>query len=237
MDGGGATSEEPQDTRPTVRKNLDTLDVSAVLKRSEKRGPLDRHDEGAKEDDQESGTTVTKPIRRTVIKDWLAIFQSAVTIAGILGAGWWFIAQRETAYRANVSNEVVSYSLGNHLNLINVTATLTNKGRRRIHLGRAKIRLDQVAPLAGELAARAASGKPLIDRGNARVIWPSIGGPYRVTLNATLEPSEAQAFTFEFVIPSDVETVRLYSFFASESTSSNYGWSAATIHDVRREER
>lgn len=46
-----------------------------------------------------------------------------------------------------------------------------------------------------------------------------------------LEPDEVQEMTFEFVIPTNVERIKIYTYFPN-AAKAGIGWSRTTIYDL-----
>jgi len=157
-------------------------------------------------------------------KDGLGGLQSIVTIAATLIGAWWAIRRfgwtREGYARANVDATVACKRLNDTATLVCVSATIENKGTRRVSVWNGWVEVLQVLPLAVAPAA----GGGLLEAGRRRVRWPVLAGhrfeggkivgpdpkeskeqrKKNETTTADLDPGERDVMTFEFVIPADV---------------------------------
>jgi hypothetical protein len=161
----------------------------------------------------------------------LKIVQSAVTTAAILAAGAWFLMQGEAEARANISHEVTHRPLDDRWTWVGLSVTVENAGNRRLDLERGIVRIQQVLPLDAALAGKLAAGESLMD--GTAIPWPRIGESYELELHNQIQPKESDSsFHYDFVVPSNVRTVRLYSYF-EQRADPPLGWGHATFYDIR----
>ncbi len=165
----------------------------------------------------------------------VSIVQSTATTIAILAAAVWFLLRGEGNDRANIAHSVTHRQLHEDWTWVGLSVRFENKGNQRIDLTRALIRIQQVLPLHDKLLRRMADGDPLIRAGETAVRWPKVVPAYDVELDNEIEPNEVDtSFKYDFLIPSNVRTVRLYSYFEQQEQPS-VGWSAATLYDLEPE--
>jgi hypothetical protein len=68
------------------------------------------------------------------------------------------------------------------------------------------------------------------------VSWPLLDEPYKSKINVAIEPGEIDKLEYEFIIPSYIETIKIYSYFENKE-SHPIGWSQTTIYDLKRKEK
>jgi hypothetical protein len=109
-------------------------------------------------------------------------------------------------------------------------------------IGKAIIRIQQILPLlpcprdAGCAADEVNAAIKKIERKDDRFSWGLITERNTKFENSIrIEPGEKQLLDFEFVVPSVVKVVRVYSYVHNEmlKDSGEIGWSASSYYDFR----
>ena len=167
------------------------------------------------------------------IKPWAQIVQSFVTVAAIVAAGFWSFLQRDTSPKANISHMVTHRQINENLTWVHVSITITNAGKTTLDLASGVIRIQKILPLDPKIKERIDRNENPIPKDSMIVAWPRIGDSYKPPLKIKIKPGESDILKSEFIIPSYVKTVKIYSFFTNEKESKT-GWSATTIYDLKR---
>lgn len=168
--------------------------------------------------------------RLSNIKEILSIIQALVTIAAIVGAGLWFIVERQATRKAGIEHETTHHRLTNDLTWVHLSITMENVGRRKLDITSGVIRVQQILPIHDELQRSIDAGSNLIEDEKYSVAWPVIR-EYSPQLKVSIEPGETHIKSFEFIIKSDIKVIRIYSFF-SETDNGDLGWTHSTIYQI-----
>jgi hypothetical protein len=167
------------------------------------------------------------------------IVQSIATTSALIVGGIWtyslFIRKRQALPRADINHKVTAVELiQGKIFLVHVAIKIINQGDVLIRLTEGEVRLQKVSPLAPELQkiikddslARTQEllelDLPLIDR-------------KEIKDEIRIEPHESDEIYFDFVIKSDVKTVKIYSHFTNKrmySKSTPIGWRLTTFYDL-----
>jgi len=161
------------------------------------------------------------------------IVQSAFTVAAIIAAGIWFFWQGETSPKANISQMVTHRQIHENWTWVHVSIKITNTGKTTLYLTSGIIRIQKILPLDPKVSERIERNESPIPQDSLIVAWPRIGDSYKPQLNIKIEPGESDKLKCEFIIPSYVKTVKIYSYF-KEQKDSPTGWSVTTIYDLKR---
>ena len=182
----------------------------------------------------------TKEIAETI--------QAIVSIIAIIVGGVWtyklFIKGREHYPHANIEQKVSHISLPNDKNLLRVEIGLTNTGTSRLLIKKSLIRIQQILPLPPctqhNICAvnQINSSLEETERKEDRFSWHLLYKRTKIyEKQLDIEPSEKDVLDFEFVIPSKVEVVRIYSYFRNEKKTTGkdeVGWKLSTYYDFRK---
>ena len=179
---------------------------------------------------------------RATFKDWVDITQSIVTIGAVFVGGLWtydvFIKERHDYPHANVEQKITHLSLADKGLLLRVGLDLTNTGSSLLEIDRSTIRIQQILPVAScsndpcamnQLKDAAAA----VERKDDRFDWPLIADR-DVKTTIEIEPGEKQSLDYEFVIPSTVKAVRIYTYLRNDRKSNQdkeIGWYASSHYD------
>ena len=166
-------------------------------------------------------------------KNWASFIQSIVTIFAIMAAGWWFFFSGEHSPKANIVHEVVHRKITDKWTWLHISTLINNVGKTSLDINSGIIRVQQILPLDPKISEKIKHNQSPIDQEAMIVLWPRIGDPYKPKINLKIEPGESDTVKCEFIIPSYIQTVKIYSYFA-KSQDSGIGWSTATIYDLRK---
>lgn len=151
------------------------------------------------------------------IKKIVDIALPVVTMVAIIIGGVWTYATfiREQTTYPEIQETVSHLAITDHVNLLRVGIKLTNTGKTSLLLNDGNIRIQQVKPFL-ECSGEQCISKEINDalrtvkQKNAHFSWPQIFKQI-VTTSIDIQPGETDYIDFEFVIPSDVEVIRVYS--------------------------
>jgi hypothetical protein len=101
-------------------------------------------------------------------------------------------------------------------------------GKTILRVREIEARIQIVEPLDGIIVQKLAAEDNIVDLANNVVMWPEMGRR-NVAINLQLEPGEKDIIPFEFVLPSDWSTIKMYVFMYNEMTNT-LGWSATAIY-------
>jgi hypothetical protein len=180
----------------------------------------------------------------TTFKEKVEIVQSIVTIGAVFVGGFWtydvFIKERREHPHANIEHKISHLALSKQLNLLRVGLDISNTGTSLMNIQRSTIRVQQILPPAdcqtqspcapNELKEAAAK----VDRKEDRFSWPLIA-ERNVTFDVRIEPGEKQSLDFEFVAPSNVKAVRVYTYVSNQQKNDvEIGWAASSYYDFSK---
>jgi hypothetical protein len=164
---------------------------------------------------------------------WSEIFVNAATGAGIIAAGIWaymrFVRQRDKYQKAEIDHRVEFLPLSEDRLLLRVGLSVRNTGSVLLTWKEGGIRVQQVAPCEPHITQWIESGLRETDATEGN--WPVVGERSVSSHQQEIEPNEADATYFDFVLPSDVQTVLVYSFIMN-SMKSDIAWNHTTTHRV-----
>jgi hypothetical protein len=160
-----------------------------------------------------------------------ALIQPIILVLGAITAAAWFWVQSEASPKANISHVVTHRQLSDNLTWVHVAVTISNVGKRRLYLKTGTFRIQRILPLAKLMDDRAKSDPiQLIPSGCLVVPWTQVGNEYEnIPIDRWFEPQEMEKLTVEFIIPSDVQTIKIYSFIVNDR---NFGWTETTIYQL-----
>jgi hypothetical protein len=175
-------------------------------------------------------------------KDWVDIAQSIVTIIAVFVGGLWtydvFIKERHDYPHANIEHKITHLPLTDDKRLLRVGLELTNAGSSLMEIGQSIIRIQQILPVTSCLndpcaASQLKDASAELERKEDRFAWALIA-ERDVKTTIEIEPGEKQSLDYEFVVPSTVKAVRIYTYFRNEQrskTGKEIGWYASSYYD------
>lgn len=179
--------------------------------------------------------------------------EAIVTIVAILVGAYWtynlFINERKHYPHANIEQKVSHVALSKHTTLLRVGIYLSNTGSYRLLSGKSIIRIQQILPVSccprqGPCAKEEVnSALKEIKRKANRFSWPLVAereDSFEKPLD--IEPGEKDFVEYEFVVPTEIKVVRIYSYFRNDQKSKDHdevGWSISSHYDFgkSKEER
>lgn len=93
------------------------------------------------------------------------IIESGAAVGALALAGWWFVEQRESYARADLSQSIAVVGLERGTVAVEATVSVKNAGNRLLRLHRARVRLQE------------ASGTPFAYHNLSQVDGPQYWGP------------------------------------------------------------
>lgn len=195
------------------------------------------------------GATGTALSHRPVIKyhiatllDWFNANSDGVQtmlalLAGVAASVWWLM-RREHNYRANLELKLEHVDLKNGSHLYRVLVVVANVGLKKMEIDRAKLFIQRVVPVAGDLSLNWA------DR-CCEFPWPALK-QFDGTLpcRQDFEPGESGPIVFDFVIEDQPEVVSVYVLLNNKSLwwrrlfgREDYGWNIAQIFRLTHEQK
>lgn len=182
------------------------------------------------------------------IKEKIQTIQAAVSIIAIVVGGFWtynlFIKERKHYAHANIEQKVSHITLSGRINLLRIDIGLTNTGNSRLILKRSVIRIQQILPILPCAEHEPCAVKEVnialkeTQRREDRFSWPLLSERNQIfEKTIDIEPGEKDVKDFEFIIPSDVKAVRVYSYFRNEQKTTSkdeVGWSISTYYDFEK---
>jgi hypothetical protein len=173
------------------------------------------------------------------VSDLARTTQAILTSLAIIAGGIWFWQRGEMQPRANVEHVITYEPLTEHYALLHVQAEIRNEGKTRLHIRQARAWVQQILPLVGSLREEVEhNGPAVVNADDHAVNWTLVPGALydRSDLSIDIEPGEAAGDWFEFVIPREAKTVRLYTYFRNQAAfqqGADTGWSSETIYQVQ----
>lgn len=174
----------------------------------------------------------------TTWKDVTAIIQSIVTAAAFVTAGIWtyilFVKKRHPYPHANVTHKLIHKNLPNRKTLLNLQLHIANTGDTLLSIVSVETRVQQMLPLAKNIAECIDKGEDPVTGDMTECGWPLIN--QRNTEwengNCIIEPGENEPICYDFILDEEVKTVVVYSH-VMNSKEKGIGWNITTIYDVK----
>lgn len=174
------------------------------------------------------------------IKTILEIIQTSITIIAILITGTFaafkFQVFRELAPHLSISHEISHRPIGDSYIHIGVTVTLHNKSKVAMKIRQGEYLLQQIKPITD--AEIESLDAPSPNAQNDHIEWPILDEQKRIWdgKGLTIDPGEYHQAVFESIIPLNIETVLVYSYFNNPNYYPNSklseGWSATSFYDL-----
>ena len=171
-----------------------------------------------------------------------AAAESIVTACGIIAAGIWtyfhFQRKRERFPRATVSHSTSNFPLDDGRTILRVAANVTNSGDVLLCLGHARTRVQHLFPVPQEIERLVRDDLDPFSSGECELPWPMLGArEWNVEQGlGEVEPGEAEVLCSDFVIPSGIEQVLLYTYVSNQSKPADeIGWSDSVVVSLKLE--
>jgi len=211
------------------------------------------------------------PIQIDVVKDALDTIQAITTIVqvilssvAIIVGGWWVyrnvVLKRERMPRAAITHDVTANKLTDRKTFVHVVVAITNTGDVLLRLKNCLIIVQQVLPLLPEVASIIQDDKNLIEEitrympeearatWSTEVPWPKVDRHYLEWNKGEkeIEPGNMAQLRFDFVLDSEIEVIRIYTFFENvvrprlvrhrwvfwRRKKIPVGWDFASLHEI-----
>lgn len=156
------------------------------------------------------------------VKSATGIAQSVATVIAIIVAGIWFIERREASLKADITHTIIHRQIDDKQTWLRVSIEISNQGKRLLDLKSGTIAIHRILPLGSD---------DIPGLKDYRVDWPLIGKPCKRELNIKIEPGEKDHLDHEFLIPCNVQTVEIYSYFQNPE-NPDIGWPKSTVYDL-----
>lgn len=184
------------------------------------------------------------------LKDAGESLKPIVEIVAIIIAGLWsyrlFIKNRVDYPSAEIKHTISHYCVKDSNFYLSVIVTIKNAGTVLMELDSAKIYIQQVRPLLGDLEKSIQNSNPkelregkvsgLFQKDGAQIAWRELG--YREITWARgdimIEPGESEEFAYDFIFNENVQTVKVITYYRNiRLKKPNLGWLLTTIYDIK----
>lgn len=184
-----------------------------------------------------------------LVKDIVESVKAIVTTIAIIVGGIWtytlFIKERKHLPHANIEQKVSHLELSEHTNLLRVIAKLTNTGSSRLLSGKSIIRIQQILPVPSSCPKQGLCAKEEvtsalreIKRKGDRFSWPLIAErEHSLRIPLDIEPGEEDFIEYEFVVPTGIKVVRIYSYFRNDQkakSDNEVGWAISSHYNFEK---
>ena len=173
--------------------------------------------------------------------DILSIIASIFIGLGIIGSGIWtirsYMRERRKFPKANLSHKVQAIKLTDDKVCIHTFVRIQNIGDVMLSICSAKNIIYQIRPLHGCIQERLKDGIGLYDELGKEIEWPIIGRSEVkwAEHQFEIEPGEEDTVDFDLIVPSDVEVIQVYTYFANVAKRKHeIGWSSLDFYEVAK---
>ena len=108
---------------------------------------------------------------------------------------------------------------------------MNNKGNIPLVLKSGDIRIQKVLPLSSKIIKILEKDRSPILPDEFKVPWPLLDH-FEPNLNINIEPGEDDRSNYEFIIPSYIKTVRIYTAFTNPE-KPQLVWAESIIYDIK----
>ncbi len=175
----------------------------------------------------------------TQLSGVLTDLETAATVIAIIVGGIWsyllFVRQRLRYPAANIAHEISTIGITEKHILVNVAASIENKGKVLLRLTSCFTRLQRIRPLDEDFSLIMESRGDLVEDGETEVDWPLLGVRDFCHEGGMieLEPGEKEELVADFVIGRDVRAIVAYTYVKNMTKPGReIGWSRTTIREV-----
>ena len=185
-------------------------------------------------------TVSTSHMSLTSVQTAVEIAEAIATILAIAVGGFWsymlFVKTRQKYPRASLEHRITHRPLDSERQLLVVNVFLHNTGEVLLSLVSNETRVQQVLPQPPDLLG---SDTNPVQEGSTEVEWPLLDSRERnwTAGEFEIEPGEVDQVTYDFIVGSDVETIRVYSYFRNAlKVKKQIGWGLTTLYDLQEKE-
>ncbi len=171
-------------------------------------------------------------------ESWSNVAANAGQLAAILVGGWWaytrFIRQREEFPRATLEQIVTHRELGPEHTFLRVAVKIDNVSTVLLSTDQVRTDVYQVLPVTQDVSEALAEGR-LVPDGEREAGWPCVAS-YEGAGPGQIEPGEGDEFGFDFVIPTQLAAVFIYSYIKNVTQEGReLGWGVTSLYDLEDE--
>ena len=192
--------------------------------------------EESRNDLKPASSSVKSSSIREKVKDVISIIQSVIAVCAIFIAAYLYFEQRESVAKLNISHTITHKQIADRWIWIHASITISNIGKRILSLESGTVYIQKIIPLDKSIEDLINNNQHPISKEYKIVSWPLLDEPYKSKINVAIEPGEIDKLEYEFIIPSYIETIKIYSYFENKE-SHPIGWSQTTIYDLKRKEK
>lgn len=171
------------------------------------------------------------------VKTWTESAGNVAQVFAFASGGLWALQryrrEREQWPRAGVEHVLAHRKLGDET-LVRVTLRIENTGKVLLQLVDARTDVYRVLPLDDDARDRLARDA-LLDADTHEAQWTCLDSHVRrwAPGDVEIEPGESDEFGFDFLVPSDVTVVSVYSYVSNANKRNrSIGWGKTTVYDV-----
>jgi hypothetical protein len=178
-------------------------------------------------------------------KDALSTIQAVATVLALVVGGLWtyqiFILERNVSSHVDISQIVTGQLISPEWYWIQLSVTAKNTGKRLVELTTADITVAQIMPLSAAIDDDIKNGKDPInlslhgsnnERTNWNIPWKGLCR-YSIPFSVKIEPEESDTEDVDFIIPTWLKTIGVYTFLKNDKDNQGLGWHAFSIYNLR----
>jgi len=170
------------------------------------------------------------------VKTLAEIAASAATALGIVGAGFWsfvlFRRRRQQFPRVAISHQTHCLRLPDGRTVLRVFARIANTGEVLVSLRFARTRVQQLFPVPDHIFQLVSQGGDFVPQREKELPWTVLDAKKWQfdEHKAEVEPGEAEVLNSDFVIPTGVQQILLYTYVNNQAKrDSEIGWSDTVV--------
>ncbi len=175
---------------------------------------------------------------RNIAGDLVKIIQGTVTSVAIVTGGIFAIVKlelyRDFSPHLTIDHTISHRRIGAEYIHIAVTTTLRNSSKVKVDILEGFFRLQQISPIADE-EVELLEAAVFIDREEQYIQWPTLRLLSREWARGELiiEPGESYRETCEFVVPREIESVLIHTYFYNPKRPYGpEGWGIRSVYDL-----
>lgn len=166
-----------------------------------------------------------------------ALGANVATVIALGVGGWWtysrFFKNRTGKPKAAITHSIEDRRLTNEDLLVRVVIKLENNGSVLLPVERLRCEISQVDPPAPEALERLNKRELITDEHLADLSCIRCYEEDRDEGEVRIEPGEADIFPFDFVVPSNITTISIYSHIGnSTERKKEIGWDLTAFYDL-----
>jgi hypothetical protein len=170
------------------------------------------------------------------VSAWVDLVQAGAIIVGGLWAYMLFVRGRQKYPRASLTHQIMHKPLNEEKGLLRVKTQISNPGVIVLRMTHARVEVQQVLPLGAELESLEEEDFSNPER--REIPWPLISSRSSEWQRKEfeIEPGEADEVIWDFLLPREIETIAVYSYFRNvKKRFRDIGWGLTTLYDFKEE--